>query len=51
MSTMLPNSVTLGEKSTSIAMVAELMNRIVTIGVRNTATSVSSATASSSGSR
>ena len=35
---MLPNSVTLGEKSTSIAIVAALMNRIVTIGVRKTAT-------------
>ena len=34
---MLPNSVTVGEKSASIAMVAALMKRIVTIGVRKTA--------------
>ena len=40
---MLPNSVTLGEKSTSIAIVAALINRIVTIGVRKTATCSSSA--------
>ncbi len=48
---MLPNSVTLGEKSTSIAIVAALIKRIVTIGVRKTATCSSSATASSAGSR
>ena len=48
---MLPNSVTVGEKSTSIAMVAALMKRIVTIGVRKTAICSSSATASRAGSR
>ena len=51
MSTMLPNSVTVGEKSTSSAIVAALINFIVIIGVRNTAISASSVTASSSGAR
>src|SRR5712691_11532893 len=36
-SAMLPNSVTVGEKSTSSAMVAALINFIVIMGVRNTA--------------
>ena len=37
---MLPNSVTVGEKSTSSAIVAALMNFIVIIGVRKTAISL-----------
>jgi hypothetical protein len=50
-STMLPNSVTVGEKSTSKAIVAALMNFIVIIGVRNTAICASPVTASNSGAR
>src|SRR5436190_1285775 len=37
MSTMLPNSVTVGEKSPSSRIVAALINFMVIIGVRNTA--------------
>ena len=43
---MLPNSVTVGEKSSSSAIVAALMNFIVIIGVRKTAISAASAIAS-----
>ena len=46
---MLPNSVTVGEKSISSAIVAALMNFIVIIGVRNTAICAFSVTASKSG--
>jgi len=48
---MLPNSVTVGEKSISKAIVAALMNFIVIIGVRNTAIVASPVTASNSGAR
>ena len=48
-STMLPNSVTVGEKSISRAIVAALMNFIVIIGVRNTAIFASPVTPSNSG--
>ena len=48
---MLPNSVTVGEKSNSSAIVAALMNFIVIIGVRKTAIPCSFAIASSSGER
>src|SRR5947209_2204250 len=48
---MLPNSVTVGEKSISNAIVAALINFIVIIGVRNTAIFASAATASKSDAR
>jgi len=50
-STMLPHSVTDGEKSSSSAIVAALMNFIVIIGVRKTAIPASSAMDSNSGAR
>ena len=48
---MLPNSVTVGEKSISRAIVAALMNFMVIIGVRNTAIFASAVTPSNSGAR
>ena len=48
---MLPNSVTVGEKSISSAIVAALMNFIVIIGVRNTAIFAAPVTATNSGAR
>ena len=50
-STMLPNSVTDGEKSSSSAIVAALMNFIVIIGVRKTAIPADSAMESNFGAR
>ena len=48
---MLPNSVTVGEKSISKAIVAALINFMVIIGVRNTAIFASAVTDSKSGAR